>query len=60
MAPTPQTTFHHDISTNEHFDPKPVLKTLYEQLGKTSPDGRSLVERIMEKSISLGGRLNTK
>ncbi|MEE1562329.1 MAG: hypothetical protein V1253_03845, partial [Alphaproteobacteria bacterium] len=48
------------ITTNEQFDPTPVLKTIFEQIDKPSPDRRTMYERIGEKSISLGRRLGRK
>ena len=56
-TPTPITRQEHPLTTNEQFDPVPVLKTIYEQLNKSSPDRRSLDDRILEKSASLARRL---
>ncbi len=45
------------VVANEQFDPTPVLKTIFEQLEKRTPDPRGLDERIMEKSASIAKRL---
>jgi len=56
-TPTPITRQEHPLTTNEQFNPTPVLKTIFEQLDKTSPDRRSLDERMLEKATSLVQRL---
>ena len=45
------------VITNEQFEDRPVLKTIFEQLGKPTPDRRSAEDRIAEKSKSLAERL---
>ena len=45
------------VITNEQFEFKPVLKTIFEQLEKPSPDRRSAEDRIAEKAKSLAERL---
>ena len=57
ISATPTQTAHQVITTNEQYDPTQVLKTIFEQLDKVSPDHRNMDERIAEKSISLGRRL---
>jgi len=57
ISSTPTQTAHQIITTNEQFDPTPVLKTIFEQLEKPFPDRRSLDDRILEKSASIARRL---
>ena len=53
----PQQTTPQLVITNEQFEDRPVLKTIFKQLEKTSPDRRSAKDRIAEKSKSLAERL---
>ena len=63
ISPEPSQTAKSHISSSEDYeceiqsDSRAVLKTIFEQLDKPSPDKRPKESRIIQKSISLGQRL---